>query len=89
MAALRANVDQWYRIAGADYCAAPDEHLPGCQCSIRTLTQTAYRIRKRALGAFAAVRDGCFQAVALSASARPDRKHDVEIKARFTRRCGC
>lgn len=89
MKRLIARPDQWFRIAGTDYCRAPEDHPAGCQCSIRTLTQTAYRIRERALGAFALVRDGCIEATAVSAANRPDRKYDVEIKAKFTRKCRC
>ena len=85
---LLANPEQWYRIAGTDYCKAPEDHRVGCQCSVRTLTQTAHRIRTGVLGAFARIKDGCFQVVATSAASRPDRKYDVEIKARW-RRCDC
>ena len=85
---LLANPEQWFRIAGTDYCKAPADHPAGCQCSVRTLTQTAYRIRTGILGAFARVKDGCFQVVATSAANRPDRRYDVEIKARYRRR-GC
>lgn len=84
---LVAQPDQWFRVAGADYCRQPEDHAPECRCSIRVLTQTAYRIRERALGAFASVQEGCFQARALSSASRPDRVWPVEIKARWTRAC--
>lgn len=54
---------------------------------MRILTQTAYRVREKALGAFSGVRDGCFEARALSALKRPDRVYDVEIKARWVGDC--
>lgn len=79
--ALTARPGQWYRIAGADYCRGDAGHLPGCRCSVRVLTQTAYRIRERKLGAFAGLVGGCLQVVATSAERRPDRRFDVEIKA--------
>lgn len=84
---LVAQAGQWYRIAGSDYCRAPEGHARGCRCSIRILTQTAYRIRERQLGAFACVQNGCFQARALSAANRPDMLWPVEIKARWLPDC--
>jgi hypothetical protein len=84
-----ARPEQWFRIAGTDYCRAPGQHQEGCQCNVRVLTQTAYRIRERKLGAFAGVLKGCFKVVATSAKNRPDRQYDVEIKATYTRDCRC
>jgi len=81
---LRAHPDQWFRIAGADYCRDVIAHQDGCQCNVRVLTQTAYRIRERTLGAFVDLTEGCLQVVATSARSRPDRRYDVEIKARFS-----
>lgn len=51
---------------------------------MRVLTQTAYRIRERGLGAFVSLTDGCLQVVATSAQNRPDRRFDVEIKALYS-----
>jgi hypothetical protein len=84
---LLAQPEQWFRIAGCDYCRNPEEHIQGCRCAVRTLTQTAYRVREGDLGAFAGVRDGCFEARALSAADRPDKLYDVEIKARWVQHC--
>lgn len=81
---LRAHPDQWFRIAGTDYCRAPDEHAPGCRCNVRVLTQTAYRIRELDMGAFVTLTDGRLQVVTATAQDRPDRRFDVEIKALFS-----
>lgn len=88
MRKLMARPDQWFRIAGTDYCRDPHVHEEGCQCNVRVLTQTAYRIRERKLGAFGGIVGGCFKVVATSARNRPDRKYDVEIKASYSR-CNC
>lgn len=64
-------------------------HRAGCQCNVRTFTQTAHRIRRRTLGAFAAITDGCIKVVTASAPGRPDRKYPVEIKAMYTKDCRC
>lgn len=52
------------------------------------MTQTAYRIRERAMGAFVSLTDGCLQVVATSAANRPDRRFDVEIKVLYSPK-GC
>jgi len=84
---LLAQPGQWYRVAGSDYCRSPQSHAPACRCAVRILTQTAYRIRTGDLSGFTVNGVGCFQATALSASQRPDRQWDVEIKARWLATC--
>lgn len=84
---LVAQPARWFRIAGSELCRQPDYHAPGCKCAVRVLTQTAYRVREKDLRGFADVRDGCFEASALSAANRPDRLWPVEIKARYLPDC--